>query len=656
MPPLHLLPGLFCRSLSLLLARDASSHDIHLTSPPAVTHRPLTFCLHPSGIFPPLHSHESAPNKAIHSPTQARTLARAHASPSSLTRSGPQRDPPDPRPTPHLLFCAPLYTITSHPHRLSQARWPRQVHSSYLDASSGTAMPNRSDDHRRRWRHHHRRAVHVTGPVGALNPTTRLVPLTTPKSRHYDEKSDHDAAFDDDKASTNAADPTSAPMGPRSSAQPSQPPLAATSTHASGTYALWRSRDNRKGRHALALTPSTAERHPSLLPKTSPGARLAAAAAGTRRMLTRFPVWDVSYDVATVFTLGSIVWVMNGFFVLLPTVLSPESPVLFAGESTWGGGLTAVVGATIFEVGSVLLMLEAVNENRTDCFGWALREEVRAGLGDARPPVLTPRRDERSCRHHHVERRALLRAGRGGTDDDDPRDYDHDDEEGGTASGKEHVGPPVQQSSSSNSRKWTWWPSWYELRTHYFRDIGFLACLSQMIGATIFWISGITGIPPILDALSLPATNGIYWLPQVSHPMAIPWHSHLSQFPLHHLARARHASLTRRLSLQVVGGTGFIISGSLFMLETQKRWYLPALDVLGWHVGFWNLVGAIGFTLCGALGFASSSDPCEIALTWATFIGSWAFLVSCHLPCLLEPVLLVIPRLSCDVDRSSQPG
>lgn len=65
------------------------------------------------------------------------------------------------------------------------------------------------------------------------------------------------------------------------------------------------------------------------------------------------------------------------------------------------------------------------------------------------------------------------------------------------------------------------------------------------------------------------------------------------------------------------------------MLETQKRWYLPAPTVLGWHIGLWNLVGAIGFTLCGALGFASSSsDACELALTWSTFIGSWAFLVS----------------------------
>lgn len=64
------------------------------------------------------------------------------------------------------------------------------------------------------------------------------------------------------------------------------------------------------------------------------------------------------------------------------------------------------------------------------------------------------------------------------------------------------------------------------------------------------------------------------------------------------------------------------------MLETQRRWYIPAPTVLGWHIGFWNLIGALGFTLCGAFGFASSNEVYETALTWSTFVGSWAFLVS----------------------------
>lgn len=33
------------------------------------------------------------------------------------------------------------------------------------------------------------------------------------------------------------------------------------------------------------------------------------------------------------------------------------------------------------------------------------------------------------------------------------------------------------------------------------------------------------------------------------------------------------------------------------MLETQPKWYVPAFGVLGWHIGFWNLIGALGFTV-----------------------------------------------------------
>ncbi|GAW25466.1 putative integral membrane protein [Rosellinia necatrix] len=60
----------------------------------------------------------------------------------------------------------------------------------------------------------------------------------------------------------------------------------------------------------------------------------------------------------------------------------------------------------------------------------------------------------------------------------------------------------------------------------------------------------------------------------------------------------------------------------------QTTWYTPAPRVLGWHIGFWNLIGALGFTVCGALGFASGHDAtAAYASDLSTFIGSWAFLV-----------------------------
>jgi hypothetical protein len=61
-----------------------------------------------------------------------------------------------------------------------------------------------------------------------------------------------------------------------------------------------------------------------------------------------------------------MIWVLNAMFVFLPFT-NPGSA--FSGEALYGGGITAFIGATVFEIGSILLMLEAVNENRVGCFG-----------------------------------------------------------------------------------------------------------------------------------------------------------------------------------------------------------------------------------------------------------------------------------------------
>ncbi len=194
-------------------------------------------------------------------------------------------------------------------------------------------------------------------------------------------------------------------------------------------------------------------------------------------------------------------WVINGFFVWLPL----ENPAgAFPGESKLGGGVTALIGATIFEVGAVMQVLEAVNENHADCFGWALEEAVESG-------ELLLRQPTKPCQHPHNRRRAC------------PRGQGNKVLEAEDASGKNRAGRPA--------RSFSWWPSWRELRTHYLTEIAFWACLIQLFGATVFWISGFTGLPSILGALSIPASNGIYWLPQVSFLVAtdllvatcIPW-------------------------------------------------------------------------------------------------------------------------------------
>ncbi|KAF2828447.1 hypothetical protein CC86DRAFT_287588 [Ophiobolus disseminans] len=280
------------------------------------------------------------------------------------------------------------------------------------------------------------------------------------------------------------------------------------------------------------------------------------------RMLTYYPVWDVSFDVAYVFTIGSVIWVINAFFVWLPLV-RPDSE--FENEELYGGGITAFIGATVFEIGSILLMAEAVNENRTGCFGWALDRalsEEREG-----EPALGLRPSKSHCTHHHVNKRNLVGSG-------------------SETGSKTNAEPDTE----GNRRSWVWWPSNEELRMHYLHSLGFLASLSQLFGATIFWISGLTALPGIYDRMSRPITIIFYWTPQV------------------------------------IGGLGFIISGTLFMLETQSKWWQPAPKTLGWWIGAWNLIGGIGFTICPAFGFDRSSWA-QYQACLSTFWGSWAFLI-----------------------------
>ena len=119
-------------------------------------------------------------------------------------------------------------------------------------------------------------------------------------------------------------------------------------------------------------------------------------------MFSTYPYWDVSYLVAIVFTLGSVVWCINAFFVWLPL---QDPATEFNDEINSGGGITAFIGATVFEFGSILLMIEAVNENRADCFGWALEEALEEkGLMRLKP--------SEDCKHHHRNKGNLVGKGK----------------------------------------------------------------------------------------------------------------------------------------------------------------------------------------------------------------------------------------------------
>ncbi|KZT62111.1 hypothetical protein CALCODRAFT_420844, partial [Calocera cornea HHB12733] len=128
------------------------------------------------------------------------------------------------------------------------------------------------------------------------------------------------------------------------------------------------------------------------------------------------------------------------------------------------------------------------------------------------------------------------------------------------------------------------------------RDLGYLASFIQLIAATIFWVSTVVGLPGVIPTLftdpPVVIADIFYWTPQV------------------------------------LGGFGFVVSSLLLMIETQSHWYLPNPLSIGWQVAVWNLVGAVGFLLCGAWGYLSLDVPWEnYQSACATFWGSWAFLI-----------------------------
>ncbi|KAF5383151.1 hypothetical protein D9615_005011 [Tricholomella constricta] len=160
------------------------------------------------------------------------------------------------------------------------------------------------------------------------------------------------------------------------------------------------------------------------------------------------------------FTLGSIVWIINGFIVFLPNVTSHVA------KSDSSIGWTAWVGATIFEIGSIFGILEAWNRDDVAEFGWNVHLHLlhsKPGLGDESPP-------------------SLLR----GVEPDQP------------------VKPETH---------WIW----FSTDTRYFHELGFLAAFVQLWAATIFWISGWTALPSIQSEISkhTGVLDAVFWTPQV---------------------------------------------------------------------------------------------------------------------------------------------
>lgn len=134
----------------------------------------------------------------------------------------------------------------------------------------------------------------------------------------------------------------------------------------------------------------------------------------------------------------------------------------------------------------------------------------------------------------------------------------------------------------------TWIPS-----INHFRDAAFIASIIWFIGIIFFTISTIAYIPGVADLTDI---NTYYYL---------------------------------ALLPAFLGGFFFLVAALINTILTQRKWYIPAVNRLSWHVGFWYSIGSLGFALGGCIWYAG--EAAYWAATLASFWGAWGWVIGSSL-------------------------
>lgn len=303
-------------------------------------------------------------------------------------------------------------------------------------------------------------------------------------------------------------------------------------------------------------------------------------------MFTVFPYWDVSWLIGVSFTVGCLLFVACGFFYWMPIAYPGTT---FTHEKDIAGGLTAFIGATLFQIGAVLLLLESYNDRAETKFGGALEtwfaEKFKTRLG-SQPPKEIPANGDASSSPTYPG----SPSDEGESSMPSPPLPTEGNKEATAAAAQEKAAARAKSFSQRRidenpfgEREWRWLPSWHDVKTHYIYEVGFLASFTMSLGATIFYICGILALPGI--HLTKVEKQGAYYFPYL------------------------------------FGGVLFFLSSCLYILETQPNWYTPQPFKIGWHIGVFNMLGGLGWTLAASFGFC---DPhwckyqSELTLIWAS--------------------------------------
>ena len=282
-----------------------------------------------------------------------------------------------------------------------------------------------------------------------------------------------------------------------------------------------------------------------------------------KRMCTKFPYRDMSWLVGVVFSFGSSIFVINGFFLLLPLIGASTN---FSNEVPYATPASSVLGTIVFLIGGWVGVLEGLNLKRGGDL--VVTEGVAVEVFDM--SELQPK-----------------------TQDDFKSEPSSSSRSIPVQNSSEIATSPHETTSTQpallGSKNFIHWPSRQELISIYLWDLCFLTGLVQMIGAIIFSVATITSIPGVIDSSNTLLVNTTNLLPAA------------------------------------LGGLLFLVASILQVLSAQEKLFVPRVARLEWWVGFWNVVGSAGFTLAGALPFLGTRGA-SFQATLADIWGSWAFL------------------------------
>ncbi|KAF4627017.1 hypothetical protein G7Y89_g11141 [Cudoniella acicularis] len=209
-------------------------------------------------------------------------------------------------------------------------------------------------------------------------------------------------------------------------------------------------------------------------------------------MFTKFPVRDMSWMTGVIFTIGSAVFVANGFFLSL-SLIAPQTD--FTSGTPYATSVSSVVGTLLLMIGGWTGLLEGLNFKR----GEVIVVTKNAEVGEA----------DVSRRDGKIKDEEVQDVGSKGDSKSMPTEYSmqYPTVPFGTPSTTRattppeatNSPPPAPQVALLGSRAFIWWPSVQQFRATYRSDLYFWAGFITFIGSLIIAIATVTSITGVIN-------------------------------------------------------------------------------------------------------------------------------------------------------------